>query len=332
MRALAVVVALASASAVSRSAGAERVYEPPAPRKPAHDFWRQAIEPHGPEIDILLGRARNALDLVNQSRNVELDATSLANRVKVLDELVGLLVYAHHLSPGNLDVLEQLGPIADEAGQPRLALDALHQLFRARPQAQTAARLAAIYLRRGELDDAVYWSRTALASTFGGGFDRGDQPAQVLLASALELRGDTGSAIDTLANAAPFERQALIAQLALAVAYDRDEQRGAELDVLARIKSSVGESYAEEVEDAIGRFRFAPAEDVHYFRALFAESIEAYTEARAEWLVYASSGGAFRARALTHVADLDTMRRTQKHQPETPVPLQNHVIKLKAIP
>jgi hypothetical protein len=67
--------------------------------------------------------------------------------------------------------------------------------------------------------------------------------------------------------------------------------------------------------------RFAPAEDQHYYQALLYEVMGNYTEARAEWALYAAADMPYRARALEHIAAIDSLRRAPAQGPGTaPVP------------
>jgi len=89
---------------------------------------------------------------------------------------------------------------------------------------------------------------------------------------------------------------------ALAVHYDRDEQRAAAFEVLDRMSATLQHELGAFMQRALGAMRFAPAEDAYYYRALLYEALGDYTEARAEWALYASvPDAAWRRRALDHV-------------------------------
>jgi hypothetical protein len=97
---------------------------------------------------------------------------------------------------------------------------------------------------------------------------------------------------------------------ALAVLYDRDEQRANAFTVLDQMQASLNSLYTAQVQQQLNRFAFVPGEDQHYYLALFYESMGEYTEARAEWSLYAASGDTpWRARALSHIAEIDAQRR-----------------------
>jgi hypothetical protein len=63
------------------------------------------------------------------------------------------------------------------------------------------------------------------------------------------------------------------------------------------------------LQNTWGLVDFAPVEDLHYYNALLYEVMGNYVEARAEWALYAAMGGRYRARALEHVAAIDTLDR-----------------------
>jgi hypothetical protein len=143
----------------------------------------------------------------------------------------------------------------------------------------------------------------------------------VHLATALALQGHTADAIDVLAGALPGRGQAFypspseltMVGFALAVQYDRDEQRGAAFDVLDRMKSALGDQLPLALQSALDQMRFAPAEDERYYRALMDEIVGDYAEARTEWLLYAAADGArYRRRALDHARAIDTLPPAQK--------------------
>ena len=73
-----------------------------------------------------------------------------------------------------------------------------------------------------------------------------------------------------------------------------------------------GESFTvgiERLQRSFAELRFAPAEDEYYYQALLYEALGAYTEARAEWSLYAAVPDApWRHRALEHVRALDALR------------------------
>jgi tetratricopeptide (TPR) repeat protein len=238
-----------------------------------------------------------------------------------------MLAYAHKLSPDNLEVLALLGDAADEAGKTRQAIDALTASIRltgeAKASAQVTGRLGFIYLRLGKLDQAVRYlelAQTAVPSS----------RTLIHLATALAARGHMADAIDVLANNVqlalqyPTAESTLLA-FALAVQYDRDDQRHAAFEILDKLMTVLqGNGYGPMIDNSLAQMRFAPAEDRYYYHALFYESLGNYTEARAEWATYAAAGDLpWRARALEHIAAIDRERRAPPAK--TPAPAQPQV-------
>jgi hypothetical protein len=108
-------------------------------------------------------------------------------------------------------------------------------------------------------------------------------------------------------------KEAALVEFALAVQYDRNEQRGDAFDVLDRMKVALGDQLATVLQNALAEMRFAPAEDERYYRALMDEVVGDLPEARTEWLLYAADEAApYRRRALDHARALDTMPAARK--------------------
>jgi len=272
-------------------------------------LWREVIEPHGAEVAALVARARVAMGKLG-------DADGEADRrLRYVSDAYGMLRYAHKLSPENPEVLRLLGQAADELGKTRQAIDALEACVRIegpeRAGGEVTGRLGAIYLRLGKLDDAVRWLRHAQGPIAVAN----NAVIAVHLATALAARGEMSSAIDVLANALPqrmgnfFTDPVTLVSFALAVHYDRDEQPGAAFEILDRMQSALQQELGPFVSRALADLAFAPAEDAYYYQALLYETLGAYTEARAEWALYAAVPGApWRHRALEHVQALDALR------------------------
>ena len=287
---------------------------------PAHGtFWRDVAEPHRDEVHALLGKAHAALQQLDAA--VLADAgPSIAARRAVEADLVHLLRYARRLEPDNVEVLQLLAEAADDTGDARQALEALQAIVDrvGEDRAGTAAldHLGELALRTGRLDDAIRDLRAAQGPLLGG--QRASASALVHLATALELRGHTGAAIDVLADALPlvptYEPSEIeLVSFALAVLYDRDEQRGAAFEVLDHMKSALGDQLGPSVQNALAQLRFAPAEDELYYRALLYEVIGDTPEARSEWLLYAACPDApYRHRALDHAHALDAVPRERR--------------------
>jgi len=282
------------------------------------DFWRDAVEPHADEVRRIVERARVTIQQADASLTGDYDPSG-EQRAKFYGDAYGMLRYAHKLAPDSVEVLFLLGATADELGKTRQAKDALEDAVRIagaeRAGADVTGRLGAIYLRLGRLDDAIHYLRIAQGTA---------QPATsaamardaVMLATALALHGDTNDAIDVLSNLAPpnvgyYTNELALISFALAVQYDRDDQRSAAREVLDRMQSAMQPSqFAAQVQVGLASIRWAPPEDRHYYQALLYESMGHYTEARAEWALYADVADLpYRARALDHVAAIDAARR-----------------------
>jgi tetratricopeptide (TPR) repeat protein len=307
-----VVVAFATA------ARAEVVMAPPLPSADPDrgNFWRDMVSPHKDEIDLIVLKARHAITTADMALYADYDPTGL-ERLRFYREVYGMLRYARKLVPDNRDVLELLGRAADELGKTREALDALHAAVdlagMENAGIEATGRLGIIYMRLGKLDDAIRYLRAAQLHVNPG------QPltAHVLLhlSNAFAARGQMTEAIDALASNIPAQLHAYTNELALvgfalAVQYDRDEQRASAFEVLDRMKNVMQGQLAATLQNVLAGMRFAPAEDRHYFYGLLYEAEGHYTEARAEWALYASAGNArYRARALEHIKAIDALRR-----------------------
>jgi tetratricopeptide (TPR) repeat protein len=294
----------------------------PAPDPDRGNFWRDLLAPHKDEDDLILSRARQAMNTADMALYSDYDPTGL-ERLRFYREIYGMLKYARKLAPDNVDVLKLLGQTADEHGKTREALEALQTAYEIagdKAGADITGRLGIIYLRLGKLDDAIRYLRLAQGTVLAG------QPltAHVLvhLSNALAMRGQMTEAIDVLSNAVPataqyFQNELVLVSFALAVQYDRDDQRGAAFEVLDRMQNVLQGQLAMMVQQQLAGMRFAPAEDRHYFYALLYESAGNYVEARAEWALYAAAGKLpFRKRALDHIAALDALRRAPAGDPQ----------------
>jgi tetratricopeptide (TPR) repeat protein len=226
-----------------------------------------------------------------------------------------LLREARRLSPDNTEVLAELGRAADELGKTREALEALEAAVKIlgpdRAPPEVVGRLGALELRLGNRDAAIRWLRYAQ----GPSAMMNNAEYLVYLATALADRGEITAAADVLDRAVPssipyFNPDAAMVAFALAVLYDRDEQRAAAFTVLDRMQASLNQMYTTQLQQQLSRFAFIPGEDRHYYLALFYESVGEYVEARAAWSLYAASGASpWRARALDHIAAIDAQRR-----------------------
>jgi tetratricopeptide (TPR) repeat protein len=302
------------------------------PHAPGQDFWREVIEPNGVEVVEILEKAVRVITAADVAATTDQDF-AVDQRMRFYRDGYHLLRYARKLSPENVAVLARLGRAADDIGKTAEALEALEACVRAvgpeKAGPAVTGRLGAIYLRLENYDAAVRWLRHAQ-----GDLGTETAPALVHLANALAARGETAAAIDTLSNAipvkqvGPFEGPLALVAFGLAVVYDRDEQRAAAFDVLDHMQTSTQGEFAKNVRTELAKMRFAPAADRHYYQALLYEVDGSYVEARAEWALYAATGDLpWRARALDHIAAIDTGRRAGPPKPPAPgtvAPIQAH--------
>lgn len=300
------------------TAHAEVEVMPPQPQADPDrgNFWRDMVAPHKDEVDMIVLKARQALNTADMALYSDYDPTGL-ERVRFYREVYGMLRYARRLAPDNLDVLRLLGQTADEHGKTREAIEAFQTGIDIagleNAGIDITGRLGIIYLRLGKIDQAIRYLRAAQMPVSAG------QPltAQVLvhLSNALAVRGQMTDAIDVLANNLPnavqyYPNELTLVSFALAVQYDRDEQRGAAFEVLDRMQNVLQGQLGAMVQNVLAGMRFAPAEDRHYYYGLLYEAVGHYTEARAEWALYAAAGDQpYRRRALEHIAAIDAQRR-----------------------
>ena len=212
-----------------------------------------------------------------------------------------------------------LGRAADATGHTREAIDALTTYLSlvdpAKANTEAAGRLGIIYLRLGELDDAIRYLRLGLHPLK----EPVDGQITVALADALVARGEMTGAIETLVDALAatggnyYSREASLVAFSLAVMYDRDDQRSAAFEILDHMQTAMQTSYPTELQQVLGAQALAVPDDEPYYLALFYESVGLYAEARTEWTIYAAIPDApWRARALEHVVALDDQRRSAK--------------------
>lgn len=300
-------------AALAARAEAEVAMPPPEPPVDPNrgNFWRELAEPHADEVNLILYKARAAIGQGEVTGLAEYDPTG-ENHQKLYRDLYGMLHYARKLAPDNLEVLKLYAQTADAIGKTRQALDALHAAIdlvgAEKAGNEVTGRLGAIYLRLGQLDDAIRYLRVAQGPIVPGT----PVSAHVLihLATALALRGQSTEAIDVLADALPasppyYSNEMQMVAFALAVAYDRDDQRTAALETLDHLHAALQESWGTMIQQSLSTLRFAPAEDQQYYRALLLEATDNYSDARAEWALYAAANGAYAQRALDHIAAID---------------------------
>ncbi|HEY5947548.1 MAG TPA: tetratricopeptide repeat protein, partial [Kofleriaceae bacterium] len=204
MKRLAVIPLLLAA--VTGVASAEVEVTPPQPQVDPDrgNFWRDMLAPHKDEVDLIVVKARQAINTADMALYSDYDPTGL-ERVRFYREVYGMLRYARKLAPDNLDVLRLLGQCADEHGKTREAIEAFQAAIDVAGMEnagiEATGRLGIIYLRLGRIDDAIRYLRAAQVPVTAG------QPltAQVVvhLSHALAARGQMTEAIDVLANNIP---------------------------------------------------------------------------------------------------------------------------------
>jgi hypothetical protein len=312
----------------SATGEAQRSRRPPPTPPPANagDFWREVIEPNGDRVNALLEKARESQRQLDHTYGYDYGDYSADQKVQVYRTMYRLARRARKLAPDNTEVLAMLGQAADELGKTREAIEALDAYVKLvgtdKASSDITGRLGAIYLRLGERDTAIRYLRHS----------QGNHTAQIHLANAFAARGEMSAAIDTLLAIMPTSFQqygygttteANIVAFALAVVYDRDEQRGAAFEILEKMQTQMQAHYAQNVMSEIAKLRFAPADDQHYFQALLYESTGQYIEARAAWAHYAAAADApWRSRALEHIAEIDRQRKKDPAFKPTQVPTQ----------
>ncbi len=279
------------------------------PEDPSQDdFWRDILEPHREVVTAIVAKARTAIEKLSAAADGD---EAIEQRVRRVSDAYGMLRYARTLAPENIEVLSLLGAAADELGKTHQALEVLEACVRQngpdRTDPEVTGRLGMIYLRLGKLDDAIRWLRYAQ-----GPITTSDHAATaVYLATALAAHGEMANAIDLLVNALPAPTSyapdpVTLVRFALAVHYDRDDQRGAAFDVLDKMQATLQQELGPLTQRALAGMRFAPPEDQYYYRALLYEALDNYAEARAEWALYASVTDApWRRRALEHIQAID---------------------------
>jgi tetratricopeptide (TPR) repeat protein len=312
-------LSLAAGALVANQPARAEVIDMPTAQAPDPDrgnFWREMLWPHKDEVDLILIKARQTVAQADLGLYADYDPTG-TERAKFFKSAYGPLKHARKLDPENVDVLRLLGQVADEHGKTREAIEALTAAYNLvgadKVTPDIAGRLGLIYLRLGKIDEAIRYLRDAQGPVIPG------QPlsAHVLvhLANALAVRGQMSEAIDVLSNAVPpnlqyYANEISLVSFALAVQYDRDEQRGAAFDILDHMQNTLGGQLASMVLPSLAPVRFAPAEDRHYYYGLLYEASGHLTEARAEFALYAAAGNLpYRRRALEHVKAIDDLRK-----------------------
>src|SRR4029079_9712811 len=105
---------------------ADMVDEPAEPPPPADrgNFWVHLLTPHRDEVDLILNRARQAIQTADAALYSDYDPTG-TERIRFYKEIYGMLKYARKLERDNVEALRLLGIAADEHGKTREAIEAL---------------------------------------------------------------------------------------------------------------------------------------------------------------------------------------------------------------
>jgi tetratricopeptide (TPR) repeat protein len=307
---------MALAASAAATAHAKPRSEPPAARTPERrDIWRRITDPNGDEVRALVGKARLSMRYADDSRAGDED-WAIEQRTRFYRDAYNLTAHARKLAPENLEALAAFARAADELGHTAEAIGALELSAKLtgpdKASVDVVARLGAMYLRTGDTDQAIRWLRRAQGAVSIPGDELDQAHAIVHLATVLAARGEVAAAIHTIAAALPerplgrISRETTALTFALAVLYDRDEQRTSAFKMLAHLQATLTDQYQAEVQLELARMPFLPPEDLHYYRALLYESLDHYVEARAEWALYAAAGRpTYRGRALDHIAAID---------------------------
>jgi len=314
-------VALAASAGLAGDADAHRrrTPTPPPPARGDHTLWGRITDPNGDEVRVLLSKARLAMLRADEARIGD-DDWAIEQRARFYRDAYHLAAAARRLAPENLDAIAVFARAAEEIGQTAEGIAALELSVKLtgpdKATVEVVGRLGALYLRAGDADRAIRWLRLAQGpvSLLGNGLDQAH--AIIHLATALAARGELAAAIHAIASALPqrplghVSHETTILSFALAVLYDRDEQRASAFEVLDHLRSSLTGQYQVQIQLELTRMRFLPPEDLYYYRALLYESLDRYVEARAEWALYAAAGQpSYRGRALDHIAAIDAQRR-----------------------
>lgn len=331
--------ALALAGVVVAAGPAWAEPEPPEqpssllPGKADQDFWTWLDQPFGKQVSIVLERARHNLQTASDHLATPYDAYTGAyrpdhagRRAALLRDAAAMLRYAQRLVPDDLRVARELAVVTDRAEDPD-SVRALERYLAMAPaltvEPALRVRLGHWYARQGRHDDAVVQLRLALGSRKQDVPSHAD--AGLLLAGVLMHTGRLAEAIDLLGNtdeaSARYSSHSHVLTLALAVAYDRDEQLTMAHDVLKQLTQSGPDNLERALRDSFGQpVPMYPLCDRHYFAALQYEALGHLIEARAEWQAYARWPDVpYRQRAQAHIEALDKLIADSRRKPRPAV-------------
>ncbi len=277
------------------------------------NFWEWVQDPNGAEIRVVLARVQENLNAAAQLGDDDPAAAAM------LEDARGMLRFGLRLEPDHPRLLHAMGQVCDRLGRLDEVVSALEHYLRVEPseRALPEARLllGRAHARRGDLRPAIAQLVQAAAP--------GDSAAVLALAEAYLEVGRLGDAIDVLEH--QTRRRAYywggdeLIHLALAAAYDRDEQLARAREVVERLVTQ--RRIIDLLRGYPGRsLGFWSTANRHYVQAYAYELAGHVHEARAEWLHCARLDGRHRARALAHVRAIDAGRpMAPATQPQMPV-------------
>ena len=289
---------------------------------PDQDFWGWLLEPHKPEVDLVLrkaaGNRNEALRRSPYDSYQGYDAAWATRRRELLADAEGMLRYALELQPDSPRLLRELAIVTDERGRPSAREHLERYLAVESPDRSTAdarMRLGRWYARERRFGEAIAQLRLAL----GGRPDaRTALAARQLLALVYMQTGRLAEAIDLLRGGLvgghpPGALPDYATPYLLAVAYDRDEQITLAHQTLEQIARLSPDALSQVLIDQHGnRLEVLPGWERHYLAALQFEVLGQLVEARAEWLAYLRWDEApYRARARQHLVAVERMLRDQ---------------------
>jgi tetratricopeptide (TPR) repeat protein len=307
-------LALTLALALAGTAAAQPAQRP--------GFWARAANPHAEEVAALLARGRQ----LRGQAQYQSEPFQTPLRERLLAQALESYRRAMALAPDQADVALETADVAYEASDYAAAAAAYARVAELEPSEQrmpVALRHGVALAHLGRLDEA----QAVLER--GQGWGSGSGATQLLwaLGYVYMAEGRLDDALDAFARADAAQRASGNADpaplLALAIAYDRDEQIGRALEVAEQARQ-LDPAFAflmmaattSQWQGTAGFF--APASDRHYWFAFAYEALGQLPEARAEWRAYlASPSPTYRLRAQEHLRQVDAAlaKRRPKGKP-----------------
>lgn len=284
------------------------------------DFWGAVLRPHDAEVQGLLDNGRQQVMLAHQAALGRGDAPFRADRLREASSIANRIRALDPRGPA-LELL--LGVIADESGRTAAAERHLRGFVaRVEPgplRNEALLTLGRIALARRDPAAAIAPLRQAFADQRGA---RDRALAVTRLAQALDDSGDLDGAIALLAgaldrSAGPGESDEGAIWLALAAAYDRDEQVSASLELIERMHTNLDGDYVTRMLGLLEELPPATLAAAWYQRALVYETGDQLVPARAAWKTYLglAPGDRYRARAQAHVDAIDAELAARRAPP-----------------